>query len=213
MGIKRIKNISVDTRMNMIYARLRFNRYKTETNNEKTEFLEQNIKLAKKLSESVVSYIIYDIDKRGSRSVYFKGKSFESEKLASFLKNSRQIVLMSSTAGKRISDYIKKEMKDGDIAGTVIIDAAASDIADAGLDWLMKHINTLLRSSSKKLTDKRFSPGYGDLKLHNQLIIYNCLKLNETGITINDSYMLEPEKTVLAVAGIERCETDDNNRI
>ena len=44
----------------------------------------------------------------------------------------------------------------------VIVDAAASVITDAALDFTMDMVNQQLRSKGRLLTKMRFSPGYGD---------------------------------------------------
>ena len=80
------------------------------------------------------------------------------------------------------------------------------ETADAGLDWLMDFINKMLRKEGKKLTEQRFSPGYGDLPLANQRLIYDLLKLERLGLKLTEKCMLIPEKSVLAIAGVEGVE-------
>ena len=75
-----------------------------------------------------------------------------------------------------------------------------SETADAGLDELQSYIDKILIREGKKTT-KRFSPGYGDLKLEMQKRIFDALEPGSIGISINESFMLEPEKSVFAVCG------------
>lgn len=52
----------------------------------------------------------------------------------------------------------------------------------------------------------RFSPGYGDLKLTAQTEIFrqlNCPK--HIGLTLNDSLIMSPSKSVTAILGLEAC--------
>jgi cobalamin-dependent methionine synthase I len=77
----------------------------------------------------------------------------------------------------------------------------ASETADAGLDWIQAFLNSQMAKQGRKLTT-RYSPGYGDLDLSAQKVIYDALKLEKIGISITDRYLLIPEKSVLAIAGI-----------
>ncbi|MBR4376039.1 MAG: methionine synthase, partial [Spirochaetia bacterium] len=47
-----------------------------------------------------------------------------------------------------------------------------------------------------------FSPGYGDFDLKNQRIFYSLLHLEQFGIHLTESYMLVPEKSVIAMTGV-----------
>jgi len=61
----------------------------------------------------------------------------------------------------------------------------------------------MIRREGKKLTKMRYSPGYGDLPLSNQKLIYDVLNLERLGISITERFMLVPEKSVIAIAGVE----------
>ena len=130
----------------------------------------------------------------------------ESKSLSKLLQNSLEVVFMATTAGSSIIERIQQEIKNenGDFA--LILDSLASQIVDAGLDFMVEFINKEIRSEGKKLTPKRYSPGYGDLLLTNQKIIYDILNLKKLRIELTESYMLVPEKSVIAIAGIEGIE-------
>ncbi|AUG57850.1 vitamin B12 dependent-methionine synthase activation domain-containing protein [Acetivibrio saccincola] len=130
----------------------------------------------------------------------------ESKSLSKLLQNSLEVVFMATTAGSSIIERIQQEIKNenGDFA--LILDSLASQIVDAGLDFMVEFINKEIRREGKKLTQKRYSPGYGDLLLTNQKIIYDILNLKKLRIELTESYMLVPEKSVIAIAGIEGIE-------
>ncbi|HBF33507.1 TPA: methionine synthase, partial [Candidatus Sumerlaeota bacterium] len=74
---------------------------------------------------------------------------------------------------------------------------------DAGLDWLEEFVEKLLAREGRCLTRRRYSPGYGDLALSNQKIIYDALGLQKFGLELTERFLLIPEKSVLAIAGVE----------
>ena len=51
----------------------------------------------------------------------------------------------------------------------------------------------------------RFSPGYGDFDIHYQEPLMRMLDCAKTiGLTMTDSYMMSPSKSVTAVIGVSR---------
>jgi 5-methyltetrahydrofolate--homocysteine methyltransferase len=51
----------------------------------------------------------------------------------------------------------------------------------------------------------RFSAGYGDLPLEYQKKIFDLLDPHtQIGLTLNDSYLMSPSKSVTALIGVEK---------
>lgn len=149
----------------------------------------------------------YSIIEKSDKHIMLENELvFESTGLAKLLSNSTEVVLMASTVGSDITDRIHSEVESGDASLGVVLDAVASETADAALDWMVDFINKLIRREGKNLTRMRYSPGYGDLPLFNQKKIYDTLGLEKLKISITERYMLVPEKSVIAIAGIEGIE-------
>jgi len=85
-----------------------------------------------------------------------------------------------------------------------VFDRAASELADSGLDVVRKLANRRLERLGKRVLARRFSPGYGDVELSVQKLLFDRLKLSALGVSILPSYMLVPEKSVIALSGIRR---------
>ncbi len=136
------------------------------------------------------------------------GTGLESRQLAGLLQKSDEVLFMAGTSGPEITDRISLEMGMGNAAASVVLDAIGSISADMILDWIMDMFNKLLLKEGRRLTRHRYSPGFGDLPLSNQAVIFRLLDLGRLQLSLNKSMMLEPEKSVLAIAGIERLETD-----
>lgn len=132
------------------------------------------------------------------------GDRLVSRSLAKLLISSHAVLLMAATVGGEIVEAAKRMIDKGDGAGALIFDAVGSETADAAAGWINEYVRQILPRGNEKLTDKRFSPGYGDLGLENQKIIYSILELRNLGITLTERYMMIPEKSVIAIAGIER---------
>ncbi len=127
--------------------------------------------------------------------------TIKSRSLAKFLKDSNEVLLMGITGGKAVMEAVEEYQK-SDMTRAVVIDAAAGEIVDSGLDYIMSLYTRNLVRESKKLLSGRFSPGYGDLGLEIQKTVYDILNLDRLGITLTDSFMMIPQKSVIAVTGI-----------
>ena len=128
---------------------------------------------------------------------------FASAQLARLLGSSRAVYLMGASIPERDVEKIALAMRDGDGLKAIVFDAYASEYVDGTLDVIMTRKNESLRRTGQKLTRHRFSPGYGDLDLKYQKAVFELLDLSTLDVTINENYLLSPEKSVIAIAGVE----------
>lgn len=202
--VKYFEHIPVVPDRNLILTRLGYRKGITTLSEKDILFVDAQINRALLLCDARGAFCYCRIsDRLPDRVVLENGTELNSAKLSSFLEHSGEVVLMASTLGREISDAIAGAIKNGNAAAGLIYDAAASVTADAVLDWLMSLINKTIGIKGKALTRRRFSPGYGDLELFHQKVIYDILDLKRMDISITDKFMLEPEKSVIAIAGIE----------
>jgi len=205
--IRYFENIPASPSEGMILTRLGYRKTKTVFSQEYKEKLDKIISEGMLMCNTKGVFGRYGIIEQSEKHIMLENKLiFESAGLAKLLKNSLEVVLMASTVGSEITDRIHSEVEGGDASFGIVLDAVASETADAALDWMVDFINRLIRREGKKLTKMRYSPGYGDLLLSNQKKIFDTLKFDKLGVSITDRYMLTPEKSVIAIAGIEGIE-------
>lgn len=193
--------------LGMILTRLGYKKTKTVFSEEYKEKLDRMINEGILMCNTKGIFGRYRIVEKSDKHVVLENELvFEATGLANLLSNSLEVVLMASTVGSEITDKIRHEVESGDASFGVVLDAVASETADAALDWMVEFINKLIRREGKILTKMRYSPGYGDLPLIYQKKIFDALDLAKLGLTITERYMLLPEKSVIAIAGIEGIE-------
>lgn len=128
----------------------------------------------------------------------------QSTAVQSLLKHCPRAAVMAVTIGSAICEERDRRMGiDGKYAEGVILDAIASQLAEAAMAWLHEMITKTALQQGFRVT-MRYSPGYKDFHLDNQAMFQQLLAMETIGITVTDSYMLEPEKSVTALAGWER---------
>jgi hypothetical protein len=129
---------------------------------------------------------------------------FHSRRLAAFLQECGEVVLMGATAGGEVMAAIAEDATGNRLTRGVVIDAVASEMVDASLDWIMLYFGRELRRENKELKPNRYSAGYGDFLLENQAVMFRLLDLSRLGVHITASFLLIPEKSVTAIAGVIR---------
>ncbi len=206
----RFQSIPAIPKKDWILRRMKYRKNTTTLSSEDQKMIDLGIQKGLSLCHLTGIFGRFPIYNKKEGYVELKdGIRLESQSLSKLLRNSEEVVLMASTVGEEVVDQVSNEIKHGNAAIGVVMDATASETADVGLDWIMNYINTVIRREGKRLTKHRYSPGYGDLPLENQEIIYKLLELDKMDISITEKYMLVPEKSVLAIAGIERNESDE----
>lgn len=110
-----------------------------------------------------------------------------------------QAVLLVCTLGAQF-DTLLHTQQARDMSRAVMLDACGSAWVEAGCDAAEQELKT--RFPERYLTD-RFSPGYGDLPLTLQPGICAALDAQRRlGVTVTESLLLNPAKTVTAVIGL-----------
>jgi len=202
--VKYFRNIPVSPGREMILTRLGYRRGVTEIDGRYLTMLEKGIRKGSILCRPAGAYTrIGIVDRTGEFIKLENGVVFEDSGLLRLLENSMEVVLMASTVGNGVVEAIYNEVKNGDAAMGLILDSTASQTADAVLNWMMDFLNRILEREGKRLTRHRYSPGYGSLQLSMQKPLFETLRLETLGMKLTDKYMLIPEKSVIAIAGIE----------
>ncbi|MGD8399598.1 MAG: methionine synthase [Bacillota bacterium] len=196
------ENIPTQAPERQILLRLGYNIHRTVLNDLHRRKLAEGIRRGTALCNLQGAYCRTFISEHGPDYIELEtGQRFQSAQLAELLGPCPELVLLAATVGGQIGAASREAIDAGDAALGVILDAVASETADAGLDWLMRLLNQILAKSGLKLTKNRFSPGYGDLTLDNQRIIFTMLALEKLQLRLTPECLLIPEKSVLAIAG------------
>lgn len=204
MNVQYLFNLSLDPPLTHILARLGYKNRMTVINGQQKKFVDETINEGIFLCKPSACFVKISIKNKSENKIILENNEiFLSLKLTELLKNSNELYLMASTVGETIITKRDSEIKNNNASKALILDAVASEMADATLDWLVNYINTQIRRENKQLTKMRFSPGYGDLTLDNQKKIFTMLNLKNLGLHLTETFILVPEKSVTAIAGVE----------
>lgn len=108
------------------------------------------------------------------------------------------VILFAATLGIEADRLIARHSKES-AAKALITDAICAERIERLCDVFEKEITE--RTESRP----RYSPGYGDVPIELQKSIFRALDLErKLGVTLNDSMLISPTKSVTAIIGIKR---------
>ena len=119
--------------------------------------------------------------------------------LRNLLRGCREIVLFAATLGSEAELLIRRAQA-RDMAEALILDACAGSAIENVCDNFCADLAAL--AAPDYLTD-RYSPGYGDLPLEHQKVLFSALNITRRiGVTLTESGLMLPQKSVTAILGI-----------
>ena len=148
---------------------------------------------------------VYPILRENSNrdEIHIKGSNLKlnSKDLYNLLDNCNECIIMIATLGIDIEKEIKKYSY-LELTKSIIIDACATTAIEEACDLIQNNIEEELKNQGKYIT-MRYSPGYGDLPIEVNKEIINLLNSQkEIGLTITESGIMIPRKSVVAIIGI-----------
>jgi hypothetical protein len=141
----------------------------------------------------------YDEQKDFGR-VTFSDVKIESKDLARNLRACRQVVLFATTLGPQCDQLIRRAQVKDQVKAAVF-QATGAMYIEKCVDLLNEKIKQDAEAQGKT-TRPRFSPGYGDVSLDVQKSFFRLLPCQRIGLTLMDTLIMSPEKSVTAFVGV-----------
>ena len=119
--------------------------------------------------------------------------------LKKLLRGCTDLVLFAATLGSEVELLIRRAQA-RDMSEALILDACAGSAIENVCDNFCADLAAQV--APNYLTD-RFSPGYGDLPLEHQKVLFPALNVTRRlGVTLTESGLMLPQKSVTAILGV-----------
>jgi len=125
----------------------------------------------------------------------------EGKKIQKHLAASTKVVLLAATIGEAVEEEITACFKGGKYSYSLLLDAAATTAVEQAADELEKTIRQKIEPMGYDMV-WRFSPGYGDWDIRFQPEMIRLSQANQIGISLTESMMLLPRKSITAIIGL-----------
>lgn len=170
--------------------------------------IQESLQELEEIAEVKFIYRIFELSYPSLNSVQINNIKIHSHNLVKNLKGCNQCILFGITLGAMV-DRILHRYEKVHMAKAVVFQACAAAYLEEECNKLQVKWSEKFMKEDKYLRP-RFSPGYGDFSILHQKNILELLDApRKIGLTVTESFMMTPTKSVTAIIGIsdtnERC--------
>ena len=164
------------------------------------ELLDETLDICKSGLTYRLMYCYVNLNDLNKTPLY---ESFTNSKnLMKNLEGCKGIILFAATVGSNIDMLIRRFERTKPATG-LMLQAIGAERVESLCDMFNDEVTSLAKTLNMS-THPRFSPGYGDLDISVQTPILNMLNAEKRlGITLSQSYLMAPSKSVTAIIGLE----------
>jgi len=131
-----------------------------------------------------------------------EGRNASSTPLEDMVPNARRLALFAVTIGEEICAEIRKQFSDGDVALGYGLDTIASAGAEKLMDAMALDYQENVLQSNPTRSEVRVlahSPGYCGWHVSGQRKLFEVLRPDRIGISLNPTHLMQPSKSVSGV--------------
>lgn len=166
-----------------------------ETSEPVAESLRDVLALFRDLAAPIT--LLSDIPVPEFAAVYYgEGKNAPESPLATIFPRAEQLALFAVTIGERVGEEISRLFAVGQFDLGYLLDAVASNGTDRLAQKLQEH---LAGQAPNWTVFLRYSPGYCGWDITGQRQLFRTLRPEEIGITLRESCLMEPLKSISGV--------------
>lgn len=170
--------------------------------------IENASKMAKDVITAKAIYECFDLEiessNQGDQLPIIKLKNtnvqIESKDLYNNLYNCKKVYLLACTLGPQM-DLLIRKTQITDSVFAAILQATGAMYIEEVVDFVNNQIKEM-EIQNGNFTKPRFSPGFGDVALEVQKDFFSLLPCSKIGLTLMDTLIMAPEKSVTAFVGI-----------
>lgn len=144
-------------------------------------------------------YASFEIECIHEDSIRLKnGVLIESKLMAEVFRDSFELVFLVAT----LAGYDELDASIDDMYLKLFLDSWGTAFIECGNKWVEQSIAKILEEQEIYATHS-FSPGQNNISLEMQTLIFQALKPEEIGVTLNDKFMMHPKKSISGILGIQ----------
>ena len=137
-----------------------------------------------------------------NKSLQLEGMTFNIKPIIyRQIKEAEEAALFICTAGPVVGEMSRRSMKEGDLLRGYVYDVIGSEVVEAAADRMQEELRKSMADTGKEITN-RFSPGYCGWDVAEQHKLFSFFKDNFCGITLTESALMKPVKSVSGLIGI-----------
>lgn len=163
----------------------------------------ESLKELDQMADKKIIYRIFEFSAREENWIQLEHIKIHSRNLFQNMKGCEKVVLLGATLGME-ADRLLRRYSYTDMAKAVVMQACGAAVLEDYLDEWQEELRKEMEREGYYFRP-RFSPGYGDFSIAHQGEILRLLdSAKKIGLSMTESSMLIPTKSVTAVIGLSR---------
>jgi len=122
-------------------------------------------------------------------------------KVSRYYKGMTKAAVFVCTAGEEVTERVKELNTKGDLVEAYLVDVIGSVIVEKAMDVIQERMKSEMAVMRLKISN-RYSPGYCDWNVSEQKQLFSFLPENFCNITLSDSCLMHPTKTVSGIIAV-----------
>lgn len=122
-------------------------------------------------------------------------------RISGYMAGASEVALFICTAGAAFTDLSHAYQQNGDFLEAFVVESIGSATVENAMDKVQQRLEEEMAGQGKKITN-RYSPGYCEWPLSGQRELFAYIGDHPTGITLNESCLMQPIKSVSGIIGI-----------
>ncbi len=168
------------------------------------EFIHQALKVFMDSATVTGGYSVFKIDTLDHKSGWVSRGDFilkQGRQVCSYIKGSTQFALFLCMAGEILTLRSADLNAKAEFMEAFIVDAIGSMTVENAMDKIQEELRLSMHFQSLN-TSNRYSPGYCHWELSDQKALFHMIGNQPTGITLSESCLILPSKSVIGLIGI-----------
>ena len=158
-------------------------------------------KAAQEMKAVMKPQAVFEIfDLLNNQELRFADVTLHSKDLGVNLAGCSKVALLAATIGPQVDSLIRRHSSLNPVYASILQATGAMYIEEL-VDFINAEIKKIAEADGLK-TRPRYSPGYGDVPLQVQKDFFRLLPCTRIGLTLMDTLIMAPEKSVTAFVGL-----------
>ena len=151
-------------------------------------------------AQAVFEIYALSVVSTSSTTVSFADVTLQSQDLGRNLAGCSKVALLAATIGPQVDALIRRHSSLDPVYASILQATGAMYIEEL-VDVTNSELKKIAAAQGLK-TKPRYSPGYGDVPLQVQKDFFRLLPCTRIGLTLMDTLIMAPEKSVTAFVGL-----------
>lgn len=130
-------------------------------------------------------------------------KIISGRRICSYMEDADSIAVFVCSAGERFMELSQQYNRENDYLKAYIIDSFGSLVVEKMADYIQMQLQVEVGRRGLEISN-RYSPGYCNWQLWDQKLLFELLSDNPCRISLTDSMLMMPVKSISGIIGIGR---------